>query len=68
MGGRRSSSTDDAASMSKTTQAATRRPMDPADYPLIIEVSEVLSRYGSDEHYEKVLSQMLAGIAADTQA
>jgi AcrR family transcriptional regulator len=48
-------------------QHATRRPMDPANYPLTIEVSEAFSRYGSDEHYEKVLSQVLVGIAAFTR-
>jgi AcrR family transcriptional regulator len=48
-------------------QPATRRPMDPANYPLTMEVSEALSRYGSDAHYDKVLSQVLVGIAAVTR-
>jgi AcrR family transcriptional regulator len=48
-------------------QPATRQPMDPANYPLTMEVSEALSRYGSDEHYDKVLSQVLVGIAAVTR-
>ena len=49
-------------------QGATRRPMDPANCPLTKDVSEALSRYGSDEHYDRLLSQLLAGIAADTRA
>lgn len=40
-------------------------PATPAEYPLTVEVAEAMNRYGSDEHYERVLGQLLAGIQAD---
>jgi AcrR family transcriptional regulator len=37
----------------------------PGAYPLTGDVADVMSRYGSDDHYDTVLSQLLAGIDAN---
>ena len=39
-------------------------PAAPAAYTLTVEVAEAMSRYGSDQHYQLVLGQLLAGIEA----
>ena len=39
-------------------------PAESTQYALTVEVAEAMNRYGSDEHYERVLSQLLTGIVA----
>lgn len=36
-----------------------------SDFPLTIEVADALSRYGDDDHYDRVLGQLLAGIKSE---
>lgn len=43
-------------------------PAAPAEYTLTVEVAEAMNRYGSEEHYERVLSQLLTGIEAGALA
>ena len=43
-------------------------PEAPAEYTLTAEVAEAMNRYGSEEHYERVLSQLLTGIEAGALA
>ena len=38
----------------------------PTEYALTAEVAAAMSRYGSDEHYERVLTQLLTGIEASS--
>ncbi len=40
----------------------------PADYPLTVEVAADLGAYGSDDHYELVLAQLLDGLRAAADA
>ena len=37
----------------------------PDHYPLTVEVADQMASYGSDEHYDRVLGQLLAGVRAD---
>jgi AcrR family transcriptional regulator len=39
-----------------------RLPSVNADYPVTARSAEALGRYGSDDHYERILGQLLAGI------
>jgi AcrR family transcriptional regulator len=39
-----------------------------AQFPLTVEVAEVMGAYGSDEHYELVLDQLVSGLGATGRA
>ncbi|MDR6505114.1 TetR/AcrR family transcriptional regulator [Arthrobacter oryzae] len=41
-------------------------PPAPPEFPLTVAAAGPMSRYGSEEHYERTLRQLLAGIAADS--
>ena len=40
----------------------------PTEYPLTVEVAVELGAYGSDDHYELVLDQLLSGLRATADA
>jgi hypothetical protein len=42
-------------------------PPAPPEFPLTAAVAGPMNRYGSEEHYERILKQLLAGIEADTR-
>jgi hypothetical protein len=40
----------------------------PAEYPLTVEVAAEMGAYGSDDHYDFVLGQLIAGLRATAAA
>jgi AcrR family transcriptional regulator len=47
--------------------AAMLAQLPPADYPLTVDVADEMGAYGSDQHYEFVLDQLLTGLRAGAE-